>query len=210
MNVDELKREFQQRRTPTMDLTAGSKHPADFRPLLGMLRQQDSADQRFVLTQKALPLGIGILLFSILVAVNPIHNPVMLAGCLLVMFTLLLSLVLVLYDYMNISRESFDTSVMEFLREKERRLRSWRTTALKYHLIMAAYIIGVVMLTLGNTAILRDFTTKQITIYIASIVALLIFFWVLGELRCRKRHQEKHRPLLNMIAEMRGELHRDP
>ena len=209
MRIDELKEELRKIRAPEVDGATLGEGPGRARAFLGLLKRQDREDERYVLRNRIIPIAVGIVLFGVLMAVNPIHNSVMLGGCLLIFFSLICALVLYLIDYMNISKESFDTSVYEFLVQKEKRLRYWRTTTYKYKVIIGLYLVGSVMITLGNTSVLRDFTTTQIAVYLLTIIGILIVFWVIGEWSFRRRHRDKHEPLLAMIAEIKGDMQRE-
>jgi hypothetical protein len=206
MSIDDLKRELAAIRAPApAPMSTQERDGSGAGSFMGRLKAQECKDERFIVRTRIIPISIGIVLFAVVMAINPIHNPVMVGGALLIMLTLLVTLVLYVIDYMSICRESFDASVREFLVQKEKRLRSWRSMALRYRIIFALYILGLLMLTLGNTVILRDFTTTQITVYLACIISLLVFFWVRGERAFRKRHAQQHQPLLDMIEELRSE-----
>jgi len=186
-------------------ITKGDQ-PGTLSSFVFALRRQDVEDERYIKLQKVLPLAIGIIVFSFLISLNPIRNLVMLGGSMLILLSLIATMVLFLLDCARISRERFDASVFEFLQQKESRLRRWRKTALKYNIMFGLYIIGIVLLTLGNDSTRREFTGVQIAIPLATIVILLLFFWITGERRYRRRHQEKHVPLLSTLEEIRQEL----
>ena len=166
------------------------------------IKRQDREDERYLFRTKILPLLIGVCILTILLLLTPVRNPVMRFGCFLVISTMTASLLLFFRDYVSISRESFDATVSDFLKQKEKRLKYWRSTPFHYHIIFFVYIAGVVMMILGNSSAVRNSSSNFVAAYLLLIVLLLIAFWILGERRYRERHRSKHRPLLEMISDL--------
>lgn len=203
MTLEDMKRALHALKAPDFAATTSEKKENSMKELIQVLRKQEKEDQAFIIRRKIIPIAVGIVIFTIILIFNPIRNPLMVTGCLLISGTLLAALMFYLIDYMDISKESFDSSVQDFLRQKEKRLRYWRTTPLKYHLIFLLYITGVVMITLGNNAAMRDFGALSMAVYLGVIVVLLVVFWILGHRRFLKRHSVKHQPLLELIEEFK-------
>jgi hypothetical protein len=193
-------------RAPDSALPASKKKENSMEELIRSLRKQEKEDQAFILKRRIVPLAAGIVIFTVILIFLPVRNPVMGAGCFLISASLLTALILCFIDYMDISKESYDSSVHDFLRQKEKRLRYWRTTPLRYHFIYICYVAGVVMISLGNSAMMSESGGVVISIYLGAVVFLLGLSWILGARRFRKRHREKHRPLLELIEELEQEL----
>jgi uncharacterized membrane protein len=210
MNLEEMKKELSKLKAPRFSVSPSEGKEHSVKELIRLLRKQDKEDQAYILRRKIIPIAVGIVIFTILLIFNPIRNPVMVTGCVLISGTLLATLALLFIDYMDIAKESFDSSVRDFLRQKEKRLRYWRTTPFKYHLTFFFYVAGVVMIALGNSAVTRNFGTPWISVYLGVIVVLLAVFWIIGHIRYRKRHREKHRPLLELIEELKREPAANP
>ena len=208
MKIEEYKNEFQKTRAPGMEAALTNEGSQAFDDVLRCIKRQDAVDEKYLL-RRIIPLLVGVILFTIVMIINPVRHPIMLTGCLLIFLTLLYSLMLYFNDYKNISSETFDTTVMEFLQQKEKRLQRWQSTPLKYNIVFGLYIIGVIMMILGNPAVHRKFPSAQITIYLAAIVIVLLVSWIIGENRHQKRHQIQHQPLLDIIADVKTELDRD-
>jgi len=77
----------------------------------------------------------------------------------------------------------------------------------KYNIMFAIYIIGLIMMILGNTDLVLTLeSTQNILIYIGVNLIILCLSWILGEHFYRKRHKKKHQPLLEMISALKQEL----
>lgn len=205
MKIDDLKKEIKKMRAPQMDHTMADEGFAAFENFIQKLKRQDRQDERYLL-RRIFPMLAGLILFTIVVAVTPIKHPVMLTGCILILLTLIMMLISFFKEYSNISKEAFGVTLLDFLRQKERRLVSWKSTPLKYHVIFSFYIIGVFMLILGNTAFLRELTSIQIAVYLGIYFLVFLVSWIIGERFYRKRHIAKHQPLLMIIEELKDNL----
>ena len=202
--LEDMKKTLRRLKAPANGVPA-SKKENSMEELIRSLRRQEKEDQAFILKRRIIPIAVGIVVFTVILILIPVGNPVVGAGCFLVSASLLTALILCFIDYMDISKECYDSSVHDFLCQKEKRLRYWRTTPLRYHLIYFCYVSGVVMITLGNNTMMREFGGVSLFICLGAIVFLLVFSWILGQRRFRKRHREKHRPLLELIEEWKRE-----
>jgi Na+/melibiose symporter-like transporter len=109
-------------------------------------------------------------------------------------------------DYKNISKESYDLSLLAYLKQKEERLKSWRSTPVKYQWTFTVFVSGLIMMILGNAGLMHKFSTEYIIMFIIVYLILLLTSWIIGEHFYRKRHKKKHLPLLSIIAELKNEL----
>ena len=130
----------------------------------------------------------------------------MFGGAFLMFASLLAAFVLFLKDYRDISRVTFDTSVVRFLMDKEKRPSSWRSTPLLHHLVFAVFLIGWLTLNLGNRPFIRDAGSFPFGIIIGLALLAMILLSINNEWLYRRRHKEEHEPLLEMIAEIREAL----
>ncbi len=206
MNIDDLKKEFQNVRAPKMDTTSLSGKTASTADFFERLRRQERKDERFLLGKRIVPVLAGLVIFAAVVIAAPIRTPVMFGGTFLMFASLLAALVLFLKDYRDISRETFDTSVARFLREKEKRLSSWRSTPLLHSLVFAVFLIGWLLLNLGNRPFIRDAGSLPFAIFIGLALLAIILININSERLYRRRHKEEHEPILEMIREIREAL----
>ena len=206
MNIDNLKNEFKKLRAQKMDISL--RNTATMDDFIQTIRKQDRDDERYILKKKVLPLGIGLFLFTITIMIYPIRNVILLTGCIFVFVGLISTLILFILDYKNITRETFDFSLLTFLKHKQARFSSWKTTPARYNIAYAIFIVGLVMMIVGNTNVfLKDLkTTQNVIIFIGVYLFLLLISWAIGEYFYRKRHKEKHQPLLKVISELTQDL----
>jgi hypothetical protein len=59
---------------------------------------------------------------------------------------------------------------------------------------------------IGNTSIMREFGTGLIFLILAIYLILFILAWTIGEYFFRKRHKQKHQPLIENITDLLKEL----
>jgi len=205
MKSKDLKNEFKKMRVPKMDLSIHEVN--NIEDFIQKIRKQDREDERYLFKRKLLPILIGLFMLTIVFMITPIRNTVLFTGCFVVYAGLVTVLILLLLDYKNISKETFNLSLLEFLKQKEARLQSWKSTPVKYNIMFAIFIIGLLMMILGNTDLIRALeTTQNVIIYIGVYLIVLFLSWIIGEYFYRKRHKKKHQPLLEMISELKEEL----
>jgi len=175
--------------------------------LIQRIKSQDQEDERYILKKKLLPLLIGLLFFTTVIMIAPIKNILLFTGCFLIFVGMIGAVIIYLLEYKNISKETFDLSLFEFLKQKEKRLKLWKIQPVRHHILYALYIVGVVMMILGNTGKIRILkTTQNIIIYIGVILIALCLSGIIGEYLYRKRHKNKHQPLLQIISDLKEEL----
>jgi len=155
---------------------------------------------------KIVPVMIGLFFITLIILLNPIKTALLVGGTLMIFLGLFLTLIFLLMDYKNISKESYDLSLLAYLKQKEDRLSSWRTTPDRFKWTFTVFVSGLIMMLMGNAARIHDVNNEYILIFLVSYVMLLLTSWIIGEHFYRKRHQKKHRPLLNIISELKSEL----
>jgi cell division protein FtsW (lipid II flippase) len=204
MNIDELKKEFKQLRMPKMDISINEfKNFSDF---VQTIRRQDKDDEKYILHNKILPVIIGLFFVIIIMLLNPLKTVLLLTGLFQIFLGLFVALILLLRDYKNISKETYDLSLLAYLKQKEKRLKSWQATPTKYLWTFIIFVTGLIMMSIGNTGLIRDLGTEPTIAFIVVYLALLATSWIIGEHFYRKRHQKKHLPLLNILSEQIKEL----
>ena len=205
MKSKNLKNEFKKMRVSQMDIAIHEVNNMD--DFIHKLRKQDREDERYILKKKLLPLLIGLLFFTVAIMIVPIRNIVLFTGCFLVFTGLVTAVILYLIEYKNISKETFDLSLLEFLKQKELRFKSWKSSPVSHNILFAIFIVGLMMMIFGNTRLIRDLkSTQNIAIYIGVHLIALFLSWIIGEYFYRKRHKRKHQPLLKMISKLTKEL----
>ena len=211
-NIDDLKAEFRNFRfadKPSMDkrMIEAGEEPAVIRSVIASVKDQDRQDERYILNRKIIPVALGIVFLTLLITLYSIPNNLIFLGLLMVSAGLVSILVLFLRDYHNISRDAFDQSLMEFLQTKRKRLTTWKRIPVLYNLIYGFYIVGVLLIIVGNTRMAGLLGTYLGNlIYTVSIISALIISGILGEFRFRKRHQRLHYPVIERIDSLLNEL----
>jgi uncharacterized membrane protein len=169
--------------------------------------QQDREDERYIFRRKIIPLSFGLLCITIVFLLVNIPNIVVLSGCMLIYAGLISILIRFLIDYKKISGEVYDLSLLVFLNRKEARLKSWKSTPVSYHFMFIVYVMGLVLLILGND---KFFMELQSIWKVFLFVGLILFIFVIsalsGEYYYRKRHRTKHMPLLQIISRIKKDL----
>ena len=192
-------------RVPKMDIALDKS--GNLESLIQKIKNQDREDKRYVVKKKLLPLILGLLIFTPVIIMTPINNVVLFTGCFLVFAGLLTAIIFYLITYKNITQESYNLSLFDFLKHKEARLRSWKAQPLSHHILFAIYIVGVMLIVLGTSTFVKELqTTQNIIIFVGIYLAALIVSWISGEYFYRKRHKNKHFPLLQMIEELKQEF----
>jgi hypothetical protein len=178
----------------------------DFSRFMDGLRRQERMDRRYVLRRGIIPVSAGIVILMGVLALRFPPNWIAGAGGVLAAFGLTAALGLFIRQYVDISKESFGASVREFLDQKERRLRSWKSTPILHHAAFACFAAGDIMMLVGIASTKPILTDKEMFIYIGSIAFIMLVSWGLGEILYRKRHRRRHGPLLDLIAGLKEEL----
>ena len=62
------------------------------------------------------------------------------------------------------------------------------------------------LMIVGNRSLFQGLNSTQIVIFIGVILILLSLSGIIGEYLYRKRHKNKHLPLLRIISELKKEL----
>jgi hypothetical protein len=136
-----------------------------------------------------------------------VSNIILFTGCVLIYGGLITVLILFFRDYRNISKEASGLSLHDYLGNKVRRLKSWKSNPKLYHFLYGIYIIGVLLIILGITNpvdVLK--TTQNFIIYTVGIIISLIISGITGELTYRRSHKKKHQPLIDTISGLIAEL----
>jgi uncharacterized membrane protein HdeD (DUF308 family) len=205
MITENLKTEFNKIKVPQMEVSLrDSENLANF---VQQIRKQDREDERYLFRKRLIPILMGIVCLTFVLMISPIKNIVLFWGYFLVYVGLVAVALLSFLDYKNISKEKFDMSLLIFLRQKEARLMSWKSTPLRYYYIYTFYVIGVMMMIVGNTSLLQNLRTFQnIALFVGITLSVFILSWIIGEYFYRKRHKQMHQPLLNLINELKSDL----
>jgi hypothetical protein len=206
MKIDEIKNELNKMRIPKMNGSLSLDRMDTMEEFIQKIKQQDKDDEKYLLHNKLIPVLIGIFFITIVMLLNPIKSVILLSGCFLTFLGLFITMILLFWDYKNISKEYFNLNLLDYLKQKERRLQSWRFTPNKYKWTFMIFLTGLIMMIIGNTALIREFGLVQIIIYIVAYLGILITSWTIGEYFYRKRHREKHRPILTIISDLKSEL----
>lgn len=204
MKSNDIKNEFKKIRMPKMEATANDVMNVD--DFIQKIRYQDREDERYILKKILLPLLIGLLLFTIVIMRAPIRNIVLFTGCALIYTGMIGAVIIYLVEYKNISKEKFDLNLFEFIQQKEKRLKSWKTQPVRNHILFAFYTIGVILMISGNKRQFQVLNSTQIVIFIGVVLITFTLSGIIGEHRYRKRHKNKHLPLLRTISELKEEL----
>jgi cell division protein FtsW (lipid II flippase) len=207
MDTKNIKNEYKKMRPPKMDISISDTSTlAEF---FQKIKAQDREDEKYLLHNQIIPLTVGLIIMIILILINPIKSVLMLTGIFLISCALLISLILRIIDYKNISKESYNLSLSSFLKQKEQRLKTWRSTPSFYKLIFSIFVLGLIFMVLGNTAMIKDFGLNYLLLFIIIYLLLFISAWTIGEYFFRKRHKQKHRPLIKSINEIVQEIKED-
>jgi hypothetical protein len=211
-NLDDMKADFKGFKFARMnvmqkDKSGTEEENAGLRWVIDAVKLQDRADERYILNKKILPVALGIIVLTLLLAFLHIPNLLILAGFILVYAGLVSILILFLRDYRNISSETFDQALLDYLEAKRERLVKWKRIPVLYNVIYGFYIIGVLLIIIGNTPLAEFLAFPHAgLLYTLGIISALIISGVSGEYRFRKRHQSMHQPILERIDSLLTEL----
>jgi len=204
MDIDKLKSEYKNMRVPKMDVSLnGVKNLEDF---FQRIQTQDKEDERYLLHNQLIPLIVGLFFMTIIMLINPIKTFFLLTGMFLIFTGLVYTIILKFLDYKDISKETYDLSLFAYLKQKEKRLKSWRSTSTKYKWTFTVFVSGLIFTVIGNTGLMRDFGFETIFLFILIYLVLFLTSWIVGEYFYRKRHRQKHQPLITIISEQLREL----
>ncbi len=201
MNIEELKRDYKKMRIPMMDISIN--YFENFDEFIQRIKKQDLDDEKYILHNKIIPVLFGLFFITLIMLLNPVKTTMLLIGTFLIFSGLLSTLLLLFIDYRNISKETYDLSLLAFLNQKRERLKSWRLTSTKYYVTFIIFVSGLV---LSNISLLKNFSAEFGVALITFYIAILAIAWIIGEHFYRRRHREKHEPLLKIISEQINEL----
>ena len=204
MNIEEIKKDYKKMRMPKMDISINDFN--NFNEFVQRIKKQDRDDEKYILHNKMIPVLFGLFFITIIMLFNPIKTGLLVVGTFLIFLGFMSTLILLFIDYRNISKESYDLSLMAYLKQKEERLKSWRLTSAKYYLTFIVFVSGLIMF---NISLLKNFSAEFGILLLTSYIAVLAISWIIGEYFYRKRHREKHRPLLKIISEQIKELSKE-
>lgn len=212
MNLDDMKADFKgfkfaQKNVMQRDKSETEEENAGLRSVMEAVKLQDRADERYILNKKILPVALGIITLTLLLAFLHIPNLLVLAGFVLVYAGLVSILIHFLCDYRNISNEVYDQTLMDYLETKRKRLTAWKRIPFLYNMIYGLYILGVLLIIIGNTR-LASFLGASYSnlIYTVCIIAALVVSGIVGDYRFRRRHKIMHHPILKRIDSLINEL----
>jgi hypothetical protein len=204
MNIDDLKKQYKTVGMPEMDISI--KDFTNLEDFIQQIKKQDKDDEKYLLHNKMLPVLIGLLFITLIIILNPIKTALLVGGTLMIFLGLFFTFIFLLMDYKSISQESYDLSLLAYLKQKEKRLSSWRATPNRFKWSFSVFVSGLIMMITGNALKIPEISNEYILLFLVSYVGLLLICWIIGEHFYRRRHQKKHRPLLNIISELKSEL----
>ncbi|MBN2000474.1 hypothetical protein JW935_23185 [candidate division KSB1 bacterium] len=170
------------------------------------IKKQDRVDEKYIIYNKMIPVLFGLFAITIIMILNPLKTVLLLSGMFLIFLGLFCALMRLLKDYKNISKESYDLSLLAYLKQKEERLKSWRSTSAKQQWTYIVFVSGLVLMIISHTGMWRKFGTENVILFLAGYLIILFISWVLGEYYYRKRHKKLHLPLLKTISEQINEI----
>jgi len=204
--IDNYKKYYKQLKTSGMKSSIYAQNETKLNGIIEFIKKQDKEDEKYLLHNRLIPLSIGLILIIIIMLYNPLKTIILLSGLLLIFLGLFITLLLSFREYKNISKESFDFSLLSYLRQKKERLKTWRKTPVLYMLTFVVFVFGLILMIAGNQGFIEEISTEYIIVFLTAYVAVLIAAWIIGERFYRKRHTKKHKPLLDMISNQLKEL----
>jgi hypothetical protein len=201
MDIDKIKKEYKKVKVSKMDISMDqTKILGDF---IQRIKQQDRDDEKYILHNQIIPICIGLIILTVIIITVPVTTFPLRTGIILIYTGLISAVILLIKDYRDITKEPYDINLLAYLKQKERRLKSWYATPAKYYLTFTVFVSGLILMILGNTGIIRQFGIEITVSIIAIYLIILIISWVIGEYFYRQRHTKKHQPL---IAEIRAQI----
>ena len=207
MNIDDLKKQYKTIRMPDMDISI--KEFTNLEDFVQQIKRQDRDDEKYLLHNKMVPVLIGLFSITLIILLSPIKTALLVGGTLMTFLGLFLTFIFLFMDYKSISQESYDLSMVAYLKQKEKRLTSWRATSNRFIGTFALFVSGLIMMITGYARMIPEISNEYIIIFLVSYIVLLLICWIIGEHFYRKRHQKKHLPLLTIISELKSELEDD-
>jgi len=204
MDIETLKKDFKKMRVPKMDISIDAAN--NLSEFIQLIKKQDKDDEKYILHNKMIPALFGLFSIIIIILLNPIKTALLLAGFFLIFAGFFSMLILMFIDYRNISKESYDFSLLTYLKQKKDRLESWRLTSAQYYLTFIVFVIGLII---SNISLIRHFSPELGILILAGYVALFVIAWIIGEYFYRKRYRKNHQPLIKLISEQIEELSKD-
>ena len=202
MKSKSLKDEFKKMKVPEMDITINEANYLE--EFVRKIKKQDKEDERYLLHNKVIPILVGLFILTIVMILTSVKTLSLFVGVFLCYLGLVSTLILLFVDYKEISKESYDLSLLVYLKQKEQRLKSWYSTPVKYQWTFTIFVSGLIMMIIGT---LRDI--EHVAVFIFVYLVILLMSWIIGEYLYRKRHKDKHQPLLKMISELKEELNEE-
>ena len=120
-NIDEFKKDFKNMKASYKKSKLMENGYNNINDFLQSIKKQDRDDERYLIRTKIRPAIIGIIILTILFMFYRIPNIVMFTGSFIVYGGLITLIILYFRDYRNISKESFDLSLYEYLQNKKKR-----------------------------------------------------------------------------------------
>ena len=204
MDIEILKKEFKKMRAPKMDISIDFEN--NFNDFFQLIRKQDKEDEKYILHNKMIPTLLGLFSLIIIVLFNPVKTALLLTGFFLIFVGLFSMLILMFLEYKKISKESYDFSLLSYLKQKKERLESWRATSIKFYITFLIFVVGLMM---NNIYLLRHYSPEAGILWLTVYLALLVIAWIVGEYFYRKRHKKKHQPLIKFLSEQIEKLRKE-
>lgn len=204
MDLDKLRNYYKTMKVPKMDIPLTKE--TNLEKFFQKIKNQDRDDEKYILHNRMIPVSIGLFLITLIMLFNPIKTFLLLTGMLFIFLGFFSTLILLFMDYRNISKESYDLSLLTYLKQKKRRLKSWRSTPAKYQWTFIVFLIGLIMM---NISLWRNLAPENFILALVIYLILLAAAWIIGEYYYRKRHRKKHQPLISSINDLIKELGED-
>jgi hypothetical protein len=204
--LDSYKKYYKNLKSSGMKSSTYTQNDTELNSIVELIKKQDKEDEKYLLHNKVIPLLIGLFFTIIIMLFNPIKTFMLVLGLLLIFLGLSVTLLLLFREYRNISKESYDLSLLSYLRQKQERLKSWRKTPVKYKWTFTIFVSGLILMILGNQGFVEEIGSEFIIIFLAIYLFILLIAWIIGEQYYQKRHRNKHKPLLDNISNQLKEL----
>jgi len=156
MDIETLKKDFKKMRVPKMDISIDAAN--NLSEFVQLIKKQDKDDEKYILHNKMIPALFGLFSIIIIILLNPIKTALLLAGFFLIFAGFFSMLILMFIDYRNISKESYDFSLLTYLKQKKDRLESWRLTSAKYYITFIVFVIGLII---SNISLIRHLNVSN-------------------------------------------------
>jgi uncharacterized membrane protein HdeD (DUF308 family) len=206
--LDDYKSEFMNLKAKPLASSPDGKQSVFQESLLRAVKRQDRADKSLLLYKRILPISAGIIILTLVFILTHFPNNIILTGSIIVYLGLLSILSLFLRDYIGISKDDFGESIRDYFDKKRKRIQRWRRIPVLYNIIYGFYIVGVLLIILGNTNIPEVFKDSKlgVIVFTSMIIGSFIVSGIIGEIKYRKRYMEEHQPLISEINRLLNEL----